>query len=96
MATNGDTPARCTWLTMTYMDAAGTIRVIEIPPGNEIQVKIEKISPDPHYSAGVEADLLAVPARRLSAWIDHGVKVTIDAHRSAHSNGDIIRVYGRP
>jgi hypothetical protein len=95
MATNGDTPASCAWLTMTYMDAAGIIRVIEIPAGNEIQVKIERVSPDPHYSAGIEADLLAIPAQRLSARLDHGVKVTIDAHRSAYSDGDILRIYGR-
>jgi hypothetical protein len=96
MATNGDTPASCAWLTMTYMDEAGTIRVIEIPPGNEIQVKIEKISPDPYCAAGIEADLRAVPARRLSSWLDHGVKVTIDAHRSARSDGYVLRFYGRP
>lgn len=80
-----DTTARCTWLTMTYMDADGTVRVIEIPAGNDIRVTVEETRPDP-YAIGVEADLMAIPPQSLSKLFDRGVR----------TDGTLLRVYGRP
>jgi hypothetical protein len=92
VAIDDDTMARCTWLTMTYADADGTVRVIEIPAGNEIRVTVEEIRPDP-YAAGVEMDLMAIPPQSLSTLSDRGVKVVVEARRGSRSEGGILRIY---
>jgi hypothetical protein len=94
VAIDDDTMARCTWLTMTYMDTDGTIRVIEIPAGNEIRVTVEETNPGP-YAVGDEMDLMAIPPQSLSALFDQGVKVTVEARRGSRSEGGILRIYGR-
>ena len=83
----------CTWATLTYMDATGVVRVIEIPVGNQIEVTIEETRPNP-YVVGIEADLMAIPPQHLSALFERGVKVTIEARTP--SDGGPFRVYGRP
>ena len=95
VAIDDDTTARCTWLTMTYMDAAGTVRVIEIPAGNEIRVTVEETRPDP-YAVGVEMDLMAIPPQTMSVLFDRGVKVTVETRRGSRPEGGILRIYGRP
>lgn len=90
-----DTTARCTWLTMTYLDSTGVVRVIEIPVGNQISVTVEETRPDP-YTVGVEADLMVIPPERLSALFDRGVRVTVEARRGTRSDGGLLRIYGRP
>lgn len=90
-----DTTARCTWATLTCLDSAGTVRVIEIPVGNQISVTVEETRPD-RYAVGVEADLMDIPPQSLSALFDRGVKVTIEARRGSLSDGGLLRVYGCP
>jgi hypothetical protein len=90
---DNDTPTRCTWLAMTYMDATGTVRIVEIPMGNQISVMIEDI-----YAAtcsDVEVDLVSIPIKALPTMFNQGVKVTIEAHNSSRSDGVLLRAYGR-
>jgi hypothetical protein len=57
---------------MTYMDAAGTIRVIEIPLGNKIRVTVDRPA-----RQGGKARLLDI----MPELFEHGLTVTIDARR---------------
>lgn len=87
-----DTPVRCTWLAMAYMDATGTIRIIEIPTGNQISVMIE----DTYAATDDEVDLVSVPLKALPTMFNQGVKVTIEASQySSRSDGVLLRAYGR-
>jgi phage tail sheath gpL-like len=86
-----NTPTHCTWLAMAYMDATGTVRIMEIPAGNQISVMVEDI----YAATDCEVDLVSIPIKDLPTMFNQGVKVTIEAHNSSRSDGVLLRAYGR-